>query len=824
MKKRILALVITVASLFVLMAFFAGASACEYVAKSSTTVEITKFPITSNVVDIPDVNDKGKKIVSIKPGAFVYSTDDVTVDTLKIGANLSALYDGVLDENFSGLAKIELSDKNKNFKVVDNVLFSYDMKTLVKYAPAKSESAYTVPETVTAISASAFSNADDLRSVTLPSKLKTIGEYAFADCTGLSEVILPEALVSIGEYAFKGCNSLGEIKIPKNVVTIPGGAFSYCTSLVSAELAEGVKTIGEKAFFSSDALGSVVLPDSITSIGKDAFAATAVLSDKSNFEDGCLYIGKHLIKADKACSGRFMIKSGTLTMADDAFAGVNNITELLLPMSLRSVPVGAFSDITALEILVVAGYNTSFVKGSFIPGEGFERFHFCENSDVHKYFNTELIGIKREANYYKYISDDFRLTITKGIANNGTVSLGIADVEESKIPENIVKIFENGDITAFSISLTRGGKEIQPGTNVTYSLTLPAEYKDKINHVYFVSEKGELLWLNSTYNAENITFTSNKTGTFVIGRVVQPGDANNDAYINTKDVVLVAQYVAGWEIKNFDILSADGNCDGKITTKDVVLLAQYIANWAVVLGQVQPEGFPGEFVALDPYKSDFYLDDKDVLVVKSAITDGSGVYGEVKIASINGVSAENVPFEAFCNYIDEVYKDKATPEMYNDFFDVEKRETARTKSLYKKVFKATVIEYLRNAIGEEGYVPGLFAIDSVNEDGSLVLVSENAISNYNEELLENYKPSYGTVYTFIAADGIYTYQGKPRTGYKIEVSDSATVVCYGLQIVVCDLSVDVDEIAIGTYDYYTTYVDENLKTQKREHTDTWSLK
>ena len=821
MKKRILISCITVISLVLLMAFITSVSAFEFVAKSSTTVEITKYTIDSNVVTIPDTTTTGKRVVSIAPGAFVYTDGEYTVDTLKIGAYVTNISDGVF-ASFDSLGTIEVSENNTKFKAVDNVLFSYDMKTLIKYAAKKSDAEYTVPESVITISANAFEGCTKLESLTLGGKLKTIGNNAFENCKALKEITLPVTVTSIGEYAFSACYSLEEITVPATVKTIKKATFYSCTGLKKVVLQKGVQIIEDDAFYGASSLADITLPDSITKIGSGALAGTAAYNGA--LDEGCLYIGAHLIRVDEGYSGRLRIKSGTLTIAHGALDPVLGITELLLPQSLRSVPKGAILNKDALEFVVAAGYNTVFEKDSFYPGENFDRIYFCKNSGAHDYFQNQLSLIGRRATFYSYISDDFRLTIDKGLSNAGAITLGFEDVDEAELPASVVTKFDGGDMAAYSISLTRAGKAINPGSNVTYSMELPASFRSKAVHIYYLNAKNELVWLNATYNAEKVTFTTNKTGTFIIGRSSLPGDVNNDFYVNSMDMVMLAQYIAKWYVPRIDLLAADGNCDGVINSKDVVLLAQYVANWAVVFGTVQPEGFPYEFVAFDPYKTEYYLDQNEVMTVRSALTGGTGEYEEIKIASIDGQSLENLPYEAFCNYMDALHKDKVTPEHYAEFFDIEKRETARTKDLYKKVFKATAIEFFREAIGEEGYVPGVFAVEAVNDDGSLVLASDGVLGDYNEILLRDYKPSSSTVYTFIAADGIYVYRGKPRTNHTIEVSDSASVICYGQQMVICDLSKNVDEIAIGTYDFTTTYINEELKTQYRSHKDTWYLK
>ncbi len=801
MKKRILTLCFAVISIALFMSVLVGAADFQVESKGFSTVEITKFVISSDEVVIPDTDENGKRIVSIAPDAFVLSSGVDSVKTLKIGANINSLSTGVFAKYFDKLETIEVSTQNRYFKADDNVLFSYDMRTLIKYSAGNEATEYTIPKTVTAVAANAFEGCKNLVKIDLGTTLRTVGADAFASCTSLSE-----------------------ISIPKSISAISEGCFKSCTALEKLTVAEGVKTIGDEAFSGCTALSDITIPESLTAIGTKAFDATAAINDADNKENCCVYICDHLVKVDSSADGRLALRSGTITMTPDAFSSVTEITELLLPMSLKNVPAEAFKTLTKLQIMVVAGYSTTFEKKAFIPGESFDRFYFCEGSGAHEYFTEELYGMKRKATMYKYISDDFRLTIDNGLRNTGAIQLCVSDVDSADIPETVVAEFESSNIAAYTIHLVRSGKNIAPGATVTYSLSLPEEFVGRVNRIYHIDEKNNITWLASTYNTENITFSTSKTGMFVVGNIEKPGDVDHDAHVDISDVVLLAQYIAGWQVSRFDPYSADVNADGEVSIGDAVLLSQYVAGWAVVPGETQPVGFPFDFVAFDPYTNDFALDYYDVLTIKKAITDGTGVYSEIKIASINGVSTENLPYEAFCNYVDARNAIKQTDLKYSDFEDLNKLDAARKTTLYKKTFKSTVIKFLMDAIAIDGYSPDVFTVESVNEDGSLHLTSNDAIGDYNRALLGNYKASSSTVYTFITANGIYHYTGNPAKNHKIVVSDAASVVCYGLQIVVCDLSKNVDEIAIGSYDYYTTYTDEDLVTQKRNHTDTWRLK
>ena len=66
------------------------------------------------------------------------------------------------------------------------------------------------------------------------------------------------------------------------------------------------------------------------------------------------------------------------------------------------------------------------------------------------------------------------------------------------------------------------------------------------------------------------------------GVVFTPGDINDDTFINLKDLVMLAQKQAGWNV-NPVIAALDTNADGDFTLDDVAFFAQYLAGWGNVL-------------------------------------------------------------------------------------------------------------------------------------------------------------------------------------------------------------------------------------------------
>ena len=59
-----------------------------------------------------------------------------------------------------------------------------------------------------------------------------------------------------------------------------------------------------------------------------------------------------------------------------------------------------------------------------------------------------------------------------------------------------------------------------------------------------------------------------------------PGDANGDGTVNALDLIILRQYLAGWEVT---IHCADCNSDGTVNALDLIRLRQYLAGWEVTL-------------------------------------------------------------------------------------------------------------------------------------------------------------------------------------------------------------------------------------------------
>ena len=82
----------------------------------------------------------------------------------------------------SSLTSITVSENNAAYKSIDGNLYSKDGQTFIQYTKGKTETSFTIPDSVTSIGVEAFRDCSSLTSVVIGDSVTSIGNYAFYEC------------------------------------------------------------------------------------------------------------------------------------------------------------------------------------------------------------------------------------------------------------------------------------------------------------------------------------------------------------------------------------------------------------------------------------------------------------------------------------------------------------------------------------------------------------------------------------------------------------------------------------------------------------------
>jgi hypothetical protein len=255
------------------------------------------------------------------------------------------------------ITEIGLHKDNKSYRVIDGILYNYDV-TEILYCPNAKKGKIIIPDSVKKIGDYCFYNNKQLTSVNIPTSVESIGKYAFCGAV-IDNLVIPNSVVSIGIGCFQSSKIHKNFKFSHNVSIIPDKCFCQATIPTIIDLAK-VQKIGSNAFDArtvKEPLPKVVSLQYTEYIGKEAFYQ----EKKTNFFELFSCIKAVDESAFIETADNLIVKFFSyvpLKVNINAFKGMGNNTTLMIPKGTKqifenTIPWSIFDNIVEMEL----GYN-----------------------------------------------------------------------------------------------------------------------------------------------------------------------------------------------------------------------------------------------------------------------------------------------------------------------------------------------------------------------------------------------------------------------------------------------------------------------------------
>ncbi len=249
-----------------------------------------------------------------------------------------------------------LPAENLNFSIDEfGVVYDPDQQIIYFVSPTADLSEYTIPETVLTIGKYAFAYNKSLKTIVIPEGVTKIEASAFEQ-SGLTHVVIPATVTLIDDYAF-GYTPLAEfiftdtVENPSQLTTLGSAVFRYST-IPSIVLPDKLTTFENGLFTYCMNLKSITTGASMTEI-PNGFASYATSLEELNMQEG--------IETIRWIFSSYSYKSGY---------GVNKVTSLHIPASVKTIVSDAFCDFSNLK-------TVTFAEGSVLETIEKHAFENC---------------------------------------------------------------------------------------------------------------------------------------------------------------------------------------------------------------------------------------------------------------------------------------------------------------------------------------------------------------------------------------------------------------------------------------------------------------
>ena len=319
-------------------------------------------------------------------------------------------------------------------------------------------------------------------------------------------------------------------------------------------IGDNIEKITSKAFMNASKLKKITLPKSITQV--DEYALSGCTSLETVCVEGSPVIEGVLDFSTVVGSNE---KGSSSFAKSDVFSNTDTMAKGIILSS-------KYSDVIAEGQTEAPALNRAYLPKNIEVIYGATEYleKFAAENDL----KFVPCGKSSGSNIYWTIDEDNVMTLIGEGALTGltsAVDAYAADVKKVVIPATVTEIADGAlaALTGLESAKFEGNAPVVADGAKPFG-TQSAEFVVKVSSS--AEGFGENTWCG--YTVERLALIM--------------GDANGDGFVNTKDVVAIAQFVAEWG-NTINEAAADVNGSSSSNTKDVVLLAQFVAEWDVDL-------------------------------------------------------------------------------------------------------------------------------------------------------------------------------------------------------------------------------------------------
>ena len=481
------------------------------------------------------------------------------VTKIKVGDNVTAIVDG---DTLTLTGTGSTYDSSWWF---EDIIYTDGIKNII------------VEDGITSLGNEIFYYFSKVNTIKLPTSLRRIGSNAFEGCKALENLIIPEGVTELGENSCRACLNLKSISLPSTLKRIVCFSEDDNLPVESIELAEGIEIIGRDSFWNMNKLKNIIIPDSVTKIEESAFDGCTslekiVLPSKltslgyrvfTNCNAEIIFPAslKYIPELGSDAVRKVTIPEGVETIGYQAFGSCSNLTEIILPSTIKNIESEAFegTGITSFNY----PQNIKYIPNSVFSNTSLEEFSVPESvTEINDYafgncIKLTKISIPKSVTYigsdvFKYCRNltiyGYKDSAAESYAKANTINFISADYKV---------VFKDNGRTQKTEYVTSGQNATPPtlSSKPGYTLSWDADYTNVtedmvINAVWTKNDGGNTTIIVSPSETTKYIVTFKDRGKIVKTEKVKSGDAAEYPYINRSG------YELSWD-KDFSKVTAN---------------------------------------------------------------------------------------------------------------------------------------------------------------------------------------------------------------------------------------------------------------------------